>query len=255
MIYKAYWGDEPKNFGDILNKNILDYCDIDYVHTRKPQEANLFAIGSTIRMAQNPLGSVVLGSGIIKGLREESMPEELNPNNTYEFVRGPRTRTRVLECGGSCPEIYGDAALLVNRIVDPLPKKYKIGFTPHYTHRNKYTKDLAEEKGWRYIDVCRKDPLDVVRDITECEKIISTSLHGIIVAHAYGIPASHLLIWQRDQKWLYGKDAKFIDYYESVGLEHVQSELSKDVERIEYHVGTLPDLDKIESLIRKYANV
>ena len=236
----AYWGTEADNFGDVLNANILDYCGIKYKHTVVYEHANLFCIGSVIRLAKN---SVILGSGIIKS----GTPEELDSKNTYEFVRGPRTRERVLACGGTCPPIYGDAALLLPRFCKEESKKYKVGFVPHYEHKNKYTIELAKQKNWEFIDVSNVDPLVVARKISSCEKIVSTSLHGIIAAHAYGIPAAHIEI---NQKELYGTITKFVDYHESVNLEHQLS----DIDNPYYQTGTLPDLDKIESLIRKYAD-
>lgn len=244
-MIKAYWGTEEDNFGDLLNKNILDYCGVQYKHTTDHGDANLFCIGSVIRLAKR--NSVILGSGIIKS----GTPEVLDPTNIYEFVRGPRTRERVLAAGCKCPEIYGDPALLVSRFVDPLPKKYSVGFVPHYKHKNKYTKDLARDKEWEFIDVSNKDPIAVVQKITQCDRIVSTSLHGIIVAHAYGIPAAHLNVAGDDFEKLYGENTKFVDYYESVQLKHK----NRDIDNLDYQVGTLPDLDQIETLIRKYANV
>lgn len=239
-MYNAYWGTEANNFGDVLNANILDYCGIKHKHTVVYQQANLFCIGSVIRLAKN---SVILGSGIIKS----GTPEELDPSNTYEFVRGPRTRERVLASGGQCPPIYGDAALLLPRFCPALPKKYKIGFIPHYEHKNKYTIELAREKNWEFIDVSNRDPLVVARKISQCEKIVSTSLHGIIGAHAYGIPAAHIRL--DNQKELYGVITKFVDYHESVNLDHQLSSIDNPY----YQTGTLPDLDQIETLIKKYA--
>lgn len=241
MKLKAYWGTEENNFGDLLNKTILDYCRVSYEHTTNYKEANFFCIGSVIRLAKN---SIVLGSGIIKS----GIPEELDPNNRYEFVRGPRTRERVLACGGECPPIYGDPALLVPRICPPAPKGYRVGFVPHYTHKNHYTRAIAEERRWEFIDVNNKDPLEVAQKISQCEKIVSTSLHGIIVAHAYGIPAAHIDIQYPDKRELYGQNTKFIDYYESVDLEHRIGNANK----LDYQLGTLPDLNKIESLIKEY---
>lgn len=243
-MYNAYWGTEADNFGDLLNKNILDYCGVQYNHTLDYEKADLFCVGSVIRLAKN---AVILGSGIIKS----GTPEELDPNNTYEFVRGPRTRERVLACGGTCPEIYGDAALLLPRFCLPEPKKYKIGYVPHYKHKDdKYSMSMAEEHGWEYINVTNEDPLVVAKKISQCHKIVSTSLHGIIAAHAYGIPAAHLNIHEIFVE-LYGNSTKFVDYYESVQLKHQ----NRDADNLVFEVGTLPDLDQIESLIRKYANV
>ena len=52
-----------------------------------------------------------------------------------------------------------------------------------------------------------------INQVLECEKIVSTSLHGIICAHAYNIPACWMKIGNR----LIGDDVKFFDYFESVG--------------------------------------
>jgi len=45
--------------------------------------------------------------------------------------------------------------------------------------------------------------------------VISSSLHGLIIAHAYNIPA----IWVRLGNRLYGDNIKFRDYLLSVGIE------------------------------------
>ena len=39
------------------------------------------------------------------------------------------------------------------------------------------------------IDICTADYKDFVHKLLGCEKIISSSLHGIILAESYGIPA------------------------------------------------------------------
>ena len=39
------------------------------------------------------------------------------------------------------------------------------------------------------IDICTADYKDFVHKLLSCEKIISSSLHGIILAESYGVPA------------------------------------------------------------------
>jgi len=53
----------------------------------------------------------------------------------------------------------------------------------------------------------------VVDAINTCRYVASSSLHGLIVANAYGIPA----VWTTFADTLAGDDTKFFDYYESVG--------------------------------------
>jgi pyruvyltransferase len=233
-----YWGDVPQNFGDVLTANILNHYGIEFKHTNNQYEGKYFATGSIIRLAKN--GATILGSGCI---REN---EDLDRSNIYRFVRGPITRDRVLECGGECPEIYGDPALLLPRFCPPSEKQHKVGFIPHYSHRNKYTKQLAKTNGWYYIDLVDDDPLVPARKISSCETVMSTSLHGIIAAHAYGIPAAHVTTSNTCQLW--GDGTKFLDYYASVGLTHKL--YGTDNPRFE--VGNLPDLDIIEGIFKEY---
>lgn len=230
-----YWGDVPQNFGDVLTANILKYYGIEYKHTNKFDEANYFATGSIARLAKN---STILGSGIIR------KNEKLSSTNSYKFVRGKLTRQRVIECGGTCPEIYGDPALLLPRFAPPSEKKHKIGFVPHYSHKNSKIKKMAENNGWHYIDLVNKNPLVPAKEISSCERIMSTSLHGIIASHAYGIPACHVRI--SGTRKLHGDGVKFLDYYSSIDLEHV----IYDVNKPNFQIGKLPNLDIIENFFK-----
>ena len=59
------------------------------------------------------------------------------------------------------------------------------------------------------INMATNDVETIIDKINECEFIFSSSLHGIIFAHAYGIPAIHI-----ECNPLKSKDNfKFKDYY------------------------------------------
>lgn len=223
---KVWWARSPApgNFGDILTPFILNYFGVgcEYQHIRT---AEALCIGSIARFARD--GVKVIGSGVIDS------SDKLNPNAEYLFVRGPITGRMVREAGGHCPDIYGDPAMLLPKVFkrDTDPHK-AVGIVAHYVDL-----PLVESP----INPLRS-PIRVLRDIWACDKIISSSLHGIIAAHAYGIPAA----WVKFSDKLHGDDVKFHDYAQSVGLSQMP------LSTIGKPVFTLPryNSDAIEGIIR-----
>jgi len=208
-MMKVWWSKspEPGNFGDLLTPYILDHFLIPYEYVRQPRRSNILCVGSTAKFANDR--TMVLGTGT---MRESDV---LNPRADWRFVRGPYTRDIVLRDGGDCPEIYGDPALLLP-LLQPPPetKTHDIGVVPHYVDY-KYVKGRYDN----VIDVLNKDPLEVARQIASCRKIVSSSLHGIIAAHAYGIPAA----WVEFSDLLAGDGIKFAVHFASVGSELIKS--------------------------------
>jgi hypothetical protein len=104
--------------------------------------------------------------------------------------------------------IHGDPSILLAKFFKmDIQKKYKLGIISHYVdYEEVELMNLPEgSKLIRVFDY----PLEVIKQICECEKIISSSLHGIIVAEAYGVPA----IWGEFSDGVYGKGFKFRDYF------------------------------------------
>lgn len=113
--------------------------------------------------------------------------------------------------------IYGDPALLLPRIYEPkAAKKYKIGIAPHYVDVEVVLKNPIP------ADVLVLNPFDEVEkfieQINSCEKIFSSSLHGLIVSDAYRIPSQ----WTEFSYDRIGGDrTKYIDYYMSLGYDPI----------------------------------
>ena len=61
------------------------------------------------------------------------------------------------------------------------------------------------------------DPLNVLRLIGSCTKVISSSLHGLIVADAFGIPRRAERFAGMEANRHEGGDFKFRDYGASIG--------------------------------------
>ncbi len=214
----TWWAVAP-NFGDLLSPYLIQKITsnpVRYVYLRpgykrefeslnfsKPQ-FSYFAIGSIISRVNS--SSVVWGSGAF-GTENENC---LNKETKYLAVRGPLTRNLLRIHGGNCPEIYGDPALLLPEVFNPkVEKKYKIGVILRWSERegNKAEFDSDVKK----INLGTEDIEGTMLDILSCEKIISSSLHGIILADAYGIPSAWLSSTTPN-----GLEFKFYDYFLSV---------------------------------------
>jgi pyruvyltransferase len=91
------------------------------------------------------------------------------------------------------------------------------------------TVDLGEGK----LPVVQPWPT-MVGNITRCKRLISSSLHGVIIADAFGVPVQ----WLRRQSAV--QPGKFYDYFESFPHEHWNSSINgKEI------VGTLNDTSNL----------
>lgn len=166
------------------------------------------AVGSVVRVCG--AGALVFGSGI----RSRWQPVQ---HANIRFVRGPLTRSRYLEEGVPCPPEYGDPGLLLPRLFNPhVPKRFKLGIIPHFTEY----KDVAcAYKGCTdllIIDMGCGDLEKVISEILGCERTVSSSLHGLVFSHAYGIPTQHIKI----SNGIFGDGTKFDDYYQGIDMVH-----------------------------------
>ena len=202
---------KKNNFGDILNKYLVEKLSGKTVyqirswHYNKP---HYFVIGSILQDVNKH--SIVWGSGFIS---EDSKCNEFP--KTVSSVRGPLSRKMLQNQGIDCPEIYGDPALLMPKIYNPghIDKKYELGVIAHYVDKDSFWIKNNNLRGIKFIDIQTKNFTSFIDQINECKKIISSSLHGIIISDAYGVPS----LWVEFSKKVYGDGFKFRDYFASVG--------------------------------------
>jgi pyruvyltransferase len=205
----AFWCRIPSlpNFGDALTPWLITRLTGLYPVFVRPEDPRpkYFVVGSIIGYAG--AGCTVWGAGIIHS------NDLISRKARLLAVRGPLTRARALECGARCPEIYGDPALLLPRFYRPRVKERRgIGFVAHFSDKPHLAPYWRLEEDLRLIDI--QDPIESVIDqIAACEVIASSSLHGIIVSHAYGIPA----VWVKFRDSSRTNDTKFHDYFLSIG--------------------------------------
>jgi hypothetical protein len=223
----VYWWSKAKfedskfeNFGDALVPYLLQNStseDFQWVRPNTKTKFKFFKrkhyliIGSIISAATTH--SVIWGAGIIHS--EEKVKEA-----KFLAVRGPKTRARLLELGYKVPKVYGDPALLLALFFKQKSEqiKYEYGIIPHYVDYDYVKEQYAKYENIKIINLLTDDVEDVVNQFLQCKHILSSSLHGLIVAHAFRIPA----LWTKISDKLAGDDVKFQDYFSSVGLDSVE---------------------------------
>jgi len=203
----AYWH-APDNVGDVMTKWLVEQISGDGCRLVPwdRAEPKYFVTGSILRLAN--AHTTVWGAGIAY------KTDRVSPAAKILAVRGPLSRARALECGASCPEVYGDPALLSPRLYRPSDcLRYGLGVVPHLVDHDRVARRYAGSDDVLVVDV-RATPMRVINQITSCARIVSSSLHGLLLAAAYGIP----FLWAEFSDGVLGDGTKFRDFYLSVGL-------------------------------------
>lgn len=206
------WGDDINYYflRDITKKHIFNLNNIIKLFIPS-SETNYLVIGSIIESHCNH-NSIIWGSGAMCGEHElKAVPKQVLA------VRGPLTRDFLLSKGIECPEVYGDPALLISKYYRPLvEKKFKVGIIPHYVDLdNPNVKRLKQQypNDINIINLKRFDDWhEIIDKIYECEFILSSSLHGLIISDSYDIPN----LWVKFSDKIGGGNFKYLDYFKSV---------------------------------------
>ena len=199
----AYWFTGVRNFGDLVGPPIVEHITGSRPRLTNPESTGkLLTVGSILANAR--AGDTVWGSGAIVDQRIALR------GVTTLALRGPLS-VQLAHADPSTP--LGDPALLLPTFYAPQPSTHhRIGFVPHYV-------DLAIASTLtpdaHIIDVTHKDWRTTVDSIAACDVIVSSSLHGLIVAEAYGIPA----VWSQPHHPIIGDDFKFRDYFGATSRE------------------------------------
>jgi pyruvyltransferase len=133
------------------------------------------------------------------------------------MVRGEISKYRAILSGIENEIAVGDPALLLPRYyTTKIKKKYKLGIFPHYIDTDVVAYNLLSQLPDDVVLIYALDDIEKTIDlICSCERVISSSLHGLIVADAYRIPSK----WVKFSDRILGDGTKYMDYYSSIGYD------------------------------------
>lgn len=164
--------------------------------------------------------------------------DEVNPGTKIHLTRGPISDEIAIECGAKTTGKWGDPALLVSRFYskEKVDKTYELGIIPHYIDYHQLSYENYNKMGqfcdmyWENVKIINVfDSIEkIIDDITSCKAILSSSLHGLILADAYSVPNKQITI----TNLIGGDGTKFYDYFLSVNRKY---EFPTDFQRISKH--------------------
>lgn len=203
---------------DIIIKNDLsDLIDLIPINQKTPKslvdgEEVLFLVGSIINHInnfKNKSNITVIGCGNING-------EDIKHSNNVNIigVRGPLTKSSLKTSNNS--KIVSDPGLLISSVY-PTSKKptKKIGYIIHSVDREVFFKKYPHLK--QDLINNYQSPEKFIDELMDYEKIVSSSLHGIIFSHSFNKEVIPIKITDK----IIGGNYKYNDYYSSIGLGKV----------------------------------
>jgi pyruvyltransferase len=241
-MVRAFWY-ISNNFGDNLNHYLISELSEQQVVYNAKDKPHYIVCGSILADANEH--STVWGAGFGSQWQWQGLDGQAKIN----MVRGYKSAELIKDTDFG---LLGDPAVLLPLLYMPTTeKKYKTAIIPHYVDMEMC---IAKYGHLHHII----DPFlpikEFIDEVAASENIISSSLHGLIVADSYKVPNSWI-----DFGSLSGDGFKFGDYYstthqrQSMAINRVsfQGCTVKDYEHNLYKLAlTCPFLS--EELKRKY---
>jgi len=198
---------DRENFGDYISLKLIERMTqgpVEAVHeSLENGRKKILAVGSILHFAANH--DIVWGSGI--NGKHMSLADYHFSTLNVRAVRGPLTRKFLMDNFGiTCPEVYGDPALLMPYFFPEFRKKKQPSreyiVIPHSSEEalfpiTLYPHVVYPTERWEYI----------VEQILDSKLVIASSLHGLVVAEAFGVPARMLRVTENEPLF------KYEDYY------------------------------------------
>jgi hypothetical protein len=200
------------NFGDTLSQRVVAWISGREVVNVRPKQAQLFAIGSLMHVlarffADPPARGarpILRGTGLLNPISRREFLDNLD----ILILRGP---VGAAICRVPMTE-FGDPGLFAPEALGPVPdRRDQVAVIPHHSQMEDRAISgmVARDPRLKLVDP-RATPEKVCAEIAASAHVVSASLHGLIVADAYGIASTWMDPGEQGRM-------KYLDYAASVG--------------------------------------
>lgn len=213
-VKKLLYFNGVPNFGDQLNLYVIQRLLNIQIRKEKASKCDLLAIGSYLQQIigkkKKQRTITIWGTGFIKPV-EKKRKIKLTRNIKVLALRGKLSVQELQKFNvknlGKVP--LGDSGLLSSYLYQIQPsKKYKVGIILHYVDKNSvYIKNI-KLPDYKLIDV-NENPMWILKEISECDVIFSSAMHGLIAADSLNIPNQQIILSNK----IVGGLFKYKDYY------------------------------------------
>jgi pyruvyltransferase len=217
----VYWSNGViRNWGDDINPWLyLKITGKEAVYCPHQDVPRLLMIGSILDRAG--ASDSCWGTGFIS---DSPIENRIKLRKAYA-TRGPLTAHILEKSGVSVNHVYGDPGVIAVRCImselGSVEKHNRIGIIPHYVDVEAAHSLALEMKVDTKIVPVNLPRMAFVAEILKCSYVLSSSLHGLVVAESLGIPSAWLCISDK----VIGGSFKFKDYI--LGTDRQLSDLIK----------------------------
>ena len=163
---------------------------------------------------------IVFGAGFISQI---NFTESYIRNLKIIAVRGNVTLQRIKNNGIKVSKdvVLADPALLVPLIFNLSYSNnskniYELCIIPHYVDKDNILIKQNIQVRNSFILNITDNPIKFLNNLLKCKRVLSSSLHGLIISDSFGIPNARMIVSDN----IVGGDYKFNDYYSSFGIDY-----------------------------------
>lgn len=233
------------DFGDELSRKICEYMTGRSIEFSELANADLVALGSVLELEHALPTTWDQYTGYVWGTGRLSDRGLVNLCRARVWaVRGTLTLNGIL-CEARDSIVAGDPGLLAHVLARGKAKQFVLGFVPHWSQLGHpaLKSPLFRRAGIRVIDPC--EPVqNVVELIARCEHVLSSTLHGLVVADSLRIPNEWCRLKNGELEDPELAEFPFRDYYSVFGMDNKEPVPITGDEGLEHLLGRLEQYDR-----------